>query len=142
MITEKDIKTRIAEILTENGFNVVASEVDEGFEKPAIFVSVFPAGAKLLTCGGAAEEVTDSVEIKYISAFETIEDCIIVADKLKRLFLYKPFEIADRHLTIQEIEFEVEKTVLYFYFDLSFIQAVDTDVEYDKIQNIQIGGML
>lgn len=31
MITEKDIQTRTAEILANAGFNVVASEVDEGF---------------------------------------------------------------------------------------------------------------
>lgn len=141
MIKEKDIQTRIAEILTENDFNVVASEVEEGFEKPAVFVSVFPAGARLLTCGGATEEVTDSVEIKYISEVETVEDCIQVADKMKRLFLYQPFDIADRHLTIQEIEFEVEKTVLYVYFDLSFIQRVDTDSEYEEMANLQIGGI-
>ena len=66
MITEKDIQTRISEILTDAGFNVVASEVEEGFNKPAVFVSVFPADAKLLSCGGASEEVTDSIEIKYI----------------------------------------------------------------------------
>ena len=141
MIKEKDIQTRIAEILTENEFNVVASEVEEGFEKPAVFVSVFPAGAKLLTCGGGTEEVTDSVEIKYISAAETVEDCIQVADKMKRLFLYQTFDIADRHLTIQEIEFEVEKTVLYVYFDLSFIQRVDTDSEYEEMADLQIGGI-
>lgn len=142
MITEKDIQTRIAEILTENDFNVVASEVEEGFKKPAVFVSVFPAGAKLLTCGGGTEEVTDSVEIKYISEKETVEDCIEVADKMKRLFLYQPFNIADRYLTIQEIEFEVEKTVLYVYFDLSFIQLVDKNDEYEEMKTIEIGGII
>ena len=41
MITEKDIQTRTAEILANAGFNVVASEVDEGFFKPAVFVSAY-----------------------------------------------------------------------------------------------------
>ena len=41
MITEKDIQTRTAEILADAGFNVVASEVDEGFLKPAVFVSAY-----------------------------------------------------------------------------------------------------
>ena len=41
MITEKDIQTRISEILTDAGFNVVASEVEEGFNKPAVFVYPF-----------------------------------------------------------------------------------------------------
>lgn len=43
MITEKDIQTRTAEILMNAGFNVVASEVDEGFLKPAVFVSAYPS---------------------------------------------------------------------------------------------------
>ena len=40
MITEKDIQTRVAKILTDNGFNVVAGEGIEGFEIPAVFVEV------------------------------------------------------------------------------------------------------
>jgi hypothetical protein len=47
-----------------------------------------------------------------------------------------------RHITIEEIEFEVEKTVLYVYFDLSFIQAVDTDEEYEQMENLNMEGVL
>lgn len=142
MITEKDIQTRVGEILTDNGFNVVANEVDEGFDKPAVFVTVYPAGAKLQACGGATEELTDTVEIQYISAVETVEDCIDTANKIKRLFLYSPFDIQNRRITIQEIEFDIEKQVLYAYFDISFIQPVDTDTEYEEMGNIQIGGLI
>ena len=141
MITEKDIKTRIAEILTDNGFNVVASEIEEGFDKPAVFVSVFPASAKKLSCGGATEQITDSVEIKYIPAVETAEDCIDTANTIKRLFYYSDFDIQDRHLTIEQIEFEIEKTTLYVYFDISFIQMVETDDDYDKMRDFEIGGI-
>ena len=140
MISEKNIKARIGEILTENGFNVIASEADEGFSKPAVFVTVYPANAKLLTCGGATEEVTDSVEIKYISALETVEDCIDVARRFKELFLYQPFDIADRHITIQTIEFDIENSVLYVYFDITFIQAVDRGTEYDNMTELILTG--
>ncbi len=140
MISEKDIQTRIAEILDSGGFNVVASEVDEGFRKPAVFVSVFPASAELLTCGGATEQVTDSVELKYISAVETVEDCIEASHELKKLFLYQPFDIQDRRLTVQRIEFEVEGTVLYSYFDLSFIQQIDSDEEYESMETLELEG--
>ena len=75
MITEKDIQTRTAEILANAGFNVVASEVDEGFFKPAVFVSAYPSDVQPQCCGGALEELTVSVELKYISALETVEDC-------------------------------------------------------------------
>lgn len=140
MIKEKDIQKRIAEILTENNFHVVASEITEGFSKPAVFVSVFPAKASLLSCGGASEEVTDSVEIKYISGIETVEDCINAANSIKKLFLYRPFDIQDRHLTIQEIEFDIEKTVLYVYFDIEFIQPVDSIEEYDEMSELILRG--
>ena len=138
MITEKDLQTRVGEMLTDNGFNVVANEVDEGFDKPAVFVTVYPASAKLQVCGGATEEVTDSIEIQYISAEETVEDCINAANKIKRLFLYSTFDIQNRRITIQEIEFEIEKTVLYVYFEISFIQRIDTDTEYEEMKEIQL----
>lgn len=140
MITEKDIQSRLAEILSDAGFNVVASEVKEGFSKPAVFVSVVPSSATLQTCGGATEEVTDSVEIKYISAIETDEDCIDAARRFKKLFLYQPFNIADRHITIQTIEFDIENSVLYVYFDIEFTQAVDRGIEYDDMSELILTG--
>lgn len=136
MITEKDIQSRVGEILTENGFDVVANEVDEGFSKPAVCVTVYPSNSKLQLCGGATEEVTDSVEIQYISAVETVEDCIEAANSIKHIFLYTPFDIADRHLTIDEIEFDIEKTVLYVYFEISFIQTVDRDTKAEDMKEI------
>lgn len=140
MITEKDIQTRIAEVLTEAGFNVVASEVDEGFQKPAVFVSVFPASAELMTHGMAVEQVTDSVELKYISSVETVEDCVEVTRKLKKLFLYEPLGIQNRRITVQRMEFEVEGAVLYAYFDLSFIQQIDSDEEYEPMEILNMEG--
>lgn len=140
MITEKDIQTRLAEILSDAGFNVVASEVKEGFSKSAVFISVVPSSATLQACGGATEEVTDSVEIKYISALETDEDCIDAAWRFKELFLYQPFYIADRHITIQTIEFDIENSVLYVYFDIEFTQAVDRGIEYDDMSELILTG--
>ena len=140
MITEKDIQSRLSEILSDAGFNVVASEVKEGFSKPAVFISVVPSSATLQTCGGATEEVTDSVEIKYISALETNEDCIDAAQRFKELFLYQPFDIADRHITIQTVEFDIENSVLYVYFDIEFTQAVDRGIEYDDMSELILTG--
>ena len=140
MITEKDIQTRLAEILSDAGFNVVASEVKEGFSKPAVFISVVPSSATLQACGGATEEVTDSVEIKYISALETDEDCIDAAWRFKKLFLYQPFDIADRHITIQTIEFDIENSVLYVYFDIEFTQAVERKIEYEDMSELILTG--
>lgn len=140
MITEKDIQTRTAEILANAGFNVVASEVDEGFLKPAVFVSAYPSDVQPLCCGGALEELTVSVELKYISALETVEDCIGAYSRIKELFLYPTFDIMDRHLTIHEMNFEIEKGAMYVYFDINFIQAVDKTEKYDEMSKLVIRG--
>lgn len=137
MISEKDIQTRITEILSENGFHVVASEVSEGFKKPAVFISVFPSKAVLLPCGGASEEITDSVQITYISSIETAEDCVKAADKIKKIFLYHPFDIQDRHLTIREIEFDIDKPSLFVYFNITFIQEIERENNYDEMEELQ-----
>nr|DAH06875.1 MAG TPA: tail completion protein [Caudoviricetes sp.] len=140
MITEKDIQTQIGSVLNDAGFNVVASEIDEGFEKPAVFVAVASSEVRLQCCGGATEEVTDSIEIKYISALETVEDCIDTAHKMKELFLYQPFYVQERRFTIEELEFDIEKTTLYVYFDITFIQAVTNEEVNEDMSELTIRG--
>lgn len=139
MINEKEIQMRVAELLTENGFNVVASEVDEGFSKPAVFVNVYPATVTL--SGTAMEHVTDTVEIKYIPAVDTVEECAETAQRLRDIFMYKPFDIKDRHLTIQEIAFDIEKYILYCLFDLDYYQETpNVYEECDKMNELVLGG--
>lgn len=140
MINEKEIQTRIAEILKKNGFNVVASEVDEGFSKPAVFINVYPSSVTLLNID--MEQVTDTIEIKYIPRTETTEHCADIAQRLRNIFMYRPFDIKDRHLTIQSIEFDIEKYILYTYFNLEYMQETPNNEEYEQIQNLQIGGLM
>ncbi len=139
MITEKDIKTRLAEILTAAGFNVVASEVGEGFSKPAVFVNVYPTTVKAEFT--AMEHIVDSVEIKYIPAVETVEECADIASKMRQIFMHKTFDIDDRHLTIHEMELDVDKYILYVYFDLEYYQMVENTEEYEKMTELEIGGI-
>lgn len=139
MINEKEIQTRVAKLLTENGFNVVASEKEEGFQKPTVFVNVYPATVTLE--GAAMEHVTDTVEIKYIPSVETVEECADIAQKMRGIFMYKPFDIKDRHLTIQSIEFDIEKYILYTMFDLDYYQETPSIYEeYDGMENLVLGG--
>lgn len=139
MINEKEIQTCVAELLTENGFNVVASEEEEGFQKPAAFVNVYPATVALE--GAAMEHVTDTVEIKYIPSVETVEECADIAQKMRSIFMYKPFDIKDRHLTIQEIEFDIDKYILYTMFDLDYYQETpNVYEEYDEMEELVLGG--
>ena len=139
MINEKEIQTRVAELLTENGFNVVASEKEEGFQKPAVFVNVYPATVTLE--GAAMEHVTDTVEIKYIPSVETVEECADIAQRMRSIFMYKPFDIKDRHLTIQEIEFDIDKYILYTMFNLDYYQETpNVYEEYDEMEELVLGG--
>ncbi len=139
MITEKDIKARLAEILTAAGFNVVASEVGEGFSKPAVFVNVYPTTVTAEFT--AMEHIVDSVEIKYIPAVETVEECADIASKMRQIFMHKTFDIADRHLTIHEMELDVNKYILYVYFDLEYYQMIENTEEYEKMTELEIGGI-
>ena len=65
---------------------------------------------------------------------------IDVSRKFKKLFLYQPFDIADRNITIQTIEFDIENSVLYVYFDIEFTQAVDRGIEYDDMSELILTG--
>lgn len=127
MITIKDIQTAVGKTLTANGYTVIASEVKEGFDKPACFVDVFPVNTSVET--DVREFVTDSVEISYHPAIETREELIENAEKFKNIFLYSPIEINNRFLSVNEISFDADKTVLKAYFELEFYQETDTEIK-------------
>ncbi len=138
-ISEKDIQTQICTILTQNGFSVIASEAQEGFTKPACFVNVYPSSVSLLN--EYMEQMSDTVEIKYIPLVETVEHCAEIAQRIKNIFLYKPFDVKNRHLTIQEMEFDIENQILHTYFNLEYMQETPDTEEYEEISELQIGGL-
>ena len=124
MITIKDIQTAVSKLLTKNKYSVIASEVKEGFQKPACFIDVFPVSV-------AAENkfyelVTLGIEISYHPSMETKEELIINAEKLKNIFLYTPIKVKDRFLSVNEITFDSDKSVLTAYFELEFLQETNT----------------
>ena len=43
-------------------------------------------------------------------------------------------------LSIHEMNFEIEKGVMYVYFDINFIQAVDKTEKYDEMSELVIRG--
>ena len=139
MLNEEIIQARVAEILSEKGFNVVASETKEGFKKPAVFINVYPATVRRE--GPCMEHVADTVEIKYIPKLETVEHCAAAAQEIRNTFMYIPFEVQERKLTIQEMEFDVEDKALYVYFNLDYYQEIPTeDDDYEEIESLEIGG--
>ena len=124
MITIKDIQTAVSKLLTKNKYSVIASEVKEGFQKPACFIEVFPVSV-------AAENkfyelVTLGIEISYHPLMETKEELIINAEKLKNIFLYTPIKVKDRFLSVNEITFDSDKSALTTYFELEFLQETNT----------------
>ena len=124
MITIKDIQTAVSKLLTKNKYSVIASEVKEGFQKPACFIEVFPVSV-------AAENkfyelVTLGIEISYHPLTETKEELIINAEKLKNIFLYTPIRVKDRFLSVNEITFDSVKSILTAYFEFEFLQEINT----------------
>ena len=45
-----------------------------------------------------------------------------------------------RSFQIQEINFEIEKSTLYTYFDLTFIQDVESDEEFEPMEVFELRG--
>ena len=123
MITIKDIQTAVSKLLTKNKYSVIASEVKEGFQKPACFIEVLPVSV-------AAENkfyelVTLGIEISYHPSMETREEIIVNAEKLKNIFLYAPIKVKGRFLSVNEMTFDSDKSTLIAYFELEFLQETN-----------------
>ena len=129
MIEIKDIQTAVAKLLKKNGYTVIASEVKEGFSKPACFLEVMPVS--VTSESQFTEHITDSVEISYFPVIETKEELIKTAENFKKIFLYTPIKVDDRYLSVNEISFDTDKSALLVYFELEFLQ--ETEVEDTKI---------
>ena len=127
MITIKDIQAAVAKKLKDNGYTVIASEVKEGFQKPACFVDVMPVSVELQNV--YSELVTDSIEISYFPAVETREELVTTAEHFKQIFLYSTIAIKDRFLSVNEITFDYEKPALVATFDLEYLQETGIDIE-------------
>ena len=91
MIDLKDIQTAVAKLLKKNDYSVIASEVKEGFSKPACFIEVMPVNVAVQN--QFSELVTDSVEISYFPAIETKEEIINTAEDFKKIFLTTPLKV-------------------------------------------------
>jgi len=135
MIEMKEIQTATAKVLTKSGYTVIATEVKEGFPKPACFIEVMPVS--VVVENQFAERVTVSVEITYHPAIETREELIKQAEEFKSLFLYTPIKLRDRYLSVNEISFDTDKSALLVYFELEFLQETETKItRISKMKNL------
>lgn len=136
MITIKDIQAAVSEVLQSGGFSVIASEVQEGFEKPACFIEVLPVSVTLEN--QFTELVTVGVEIAYHPEIETREELVTNTEKMKQVFLYTPIPVKDRFLSVNEITFDADKSTLIAYFELEYLQETETTEEtLPKMENLQ-----
>ena len=135
MITIKDIQTAVSKLLTKNKYSVIASEVKEGFQKPACFIEVFPVS--VATENKFYELVTLGIEISYHPLMETKEELILNAEKMKNIFLYTPIKVKDRFLSVNEITFDSDKSALTAYFELEFLQeSKQNTTKLPKMKNL------
>ncbi len=136
MINLKDIQTAVTDVLKKNGYTVTASEVEQGFTKPTVFVDVLPVSVQIQN--KYSELVTVSVELSYHPLTETREHLVEVSDSIKNMFLYAPVAVCDRFLSVDEILFDTDKSTLITYFELEFMQETNiTEKEYPKMKNLQ-----
>ena len=136
MITIKDMQTAVSKLLTKNKYSVIASEVKEGFQKPACFIEVLPVSVAMEN--KFYELVTLGIEISYHPSMETKEELILNAEKLKNIFLYTPIKVKDRFLSVNEITFDSDKSILTAYFELEFLQEINTKtVSMPKMRELQ-----
>ena len=131
-----DIKKQIANILTSGGFNVISREISEGFKKPAVFVSVHPSSHTRLMCG--LEEITDSVEVKYIPNIESEEDCIKAEERLLKLLYYSPISVLGHTFTVEKTQTEIEDYIMYFSFDLTYEQTMPEDDDFETMEILEM----
>ena len=135
MIEIKDIQTAAVGVLQKNGYSVVASEVQEGFERPVCFIEVLPVSVTLEN--RFTELVTVGVEISYHPETETREELITNAENMKHIFLYSPLAVKDRFLSVNEITFDADKSALIIYFEIEYLQETETaNEQLPKMENL------
>lgn len=140
MITIQDLQSAITKVLTDNGNTVTANEIDEGFLKPTFFIDLFTNSTEVQNQYN--ELINVVVELKYIPAVETREECIVKSGQIKNMFLNNPLSVSDRFLTVNDITFDLDNNNLIAYFELEFLQERNIPVkEYEEIKNIEIGGI-
>lgn len=125
--------------LTAAGFNVIATEVKEGFHKPAVFVNVYPSTVTL--AGADLEDVTDTIDVQYIPAEETTQNCAEAAVKIRDCFMYRTLDVKNRHFTVESMETDIDDHILNVYFDVNYTQETPNGEEYENMEELRLGGI-
>jgi len=136
MIKLKDIIESVTSIIVANNGVVLSDEVDEGFDRPAYFVNLFPVS--IAKDGLWEENVTATVTIDYVPKIETIEECVRVSDILCDVFSGK-LAVCDRKLDIGDVAIISESNILTFSFELDFWRETNNNLpEFENMENLKI----
>ena len=139
-IDETDIQKAVVKRLKENGFNVVADDVKEGFDRPSIFVGTYPS--EITRLPGGMERVTDVVSMIYYPKAETRVQCMLGANRIRNLFMYSTLDVSDRRFTVESMTNEIDdNNILVSEFELTYDQPLPDDTEYEDMEELYIGGM-
>jgi len=138
MTTLLSIKQAIGEVLEQNGYKVFASEVNEGFSKPACFVELSDFASQVMNNYMAT--ITATFDVLYVPQEQTHEHIIVVADELQRLFCNLSLEVGDRNFNIDSINGDIEEGNIRLSLEFSFadepIEPQGKYKEYEVAQNL------
>ena len=115
----KDLLIALTDVIKENGGEVLSSETDEGFNRPAYFVSILPVSIE--KNGQWYEKVTANCQIRYCPKVETDEECVRVADLLCGVFS-EDLHIEGRTLTVGDLVFDIDGYTLTMEFPVEFMR--------------------
>ena len=139
MIKSPDIRRFIAEKMKKSGFNVIASEIQEGYPKPAVFIYVYPSS--ITKSGGFLEDDVYSVNIQYIPKSEIAQECAEAAEKIRETLMYSTIDVHDRHLTMETMDMTIEEERLTVMYDVPITQSIDECDDYDNAETIEMRGI-
>lgn len=136
MITERDIKRHISDILTDNGYTVLAAETAEGFSRPCMCVDIQPVSVERENEFTAFMTVT--CEITYFPHDATREAIISVYEQMRKMFFYPTFDVGDRHITVDRVDYSMEEPNLTVSFELAFYTDIPHTENNETMQEIEI----
>lgn len=128
-----EIKKAIIDKLKPLGVNIIASEIQSGFKKPAFFVQLMVISEE----SDADMNVnTLTVNIHYFSEDKTDLDNLKMIDTLRKLFVVT-LKTDSRTLTLSDKRHDIYDNVLQFKFDIRY---TDTNIveEHEPMQDIEV----
>jgi hypothetical protein len=137
MTTLLSIKKAIGEVLEQNGYDVYASEVQEGFQTPACFVEL--ADLSTTVQSDWIMQVQATFDILYVPSVKTHEHVIIVSDELSRIFANLSLIVGDRNFNIDQTVGQIEDGNIRLSLQFSYTdQPINPIQEPEPIaENVQ-----